>query len=230
MRFALFGPHSTAGDRVAQIFSRRYGIIVKLTLVIGVGLIAGTALAWRALTAGPHAVGESVEQPVPFSHKHHVGDVGLDCRYCHASVETDAVAGIPPISTCMTCHSQLFTGQPVLAPLLRSWQTGRALHWQRVDTLPDFVYFNHSIHIAKGVGCVSCHGRVDRMPLTARVASLSMHWCLDCHREPEQALRPQSEVFSMSWQPRDQAALGATLLRSYHIDKRRLTDCSICHR
>jgi hypothetical protein len=215
---------------VAQIFSPRFGTVVKLTLVVGVGLIAGTALAWRAWTSEPHAVGESVEQPVPFSHKHHVGDVGLDCRYCHASVERDAVAGIPPVSTCMTCHSQLFTDQSVLAPIVKSWRTGRALHWQRVYDLPDFVYFDHSIHLAKGIGCVSCHGRVDQMPLTARRASLSMHWCLDCHRNPERFVRPQSEVFSMDWRPRDQAAIGALLVERYHIDKRRLTDCSVCHR
>ncbi|HZO23867.1 MAG TPA: cytochrome c3 family protein [Steroidobacteraceae bacterium] len=215
---------------MAQIFSRRFGTLLKLTLVVGAVLFTGSVLSWRALTADPHAMGEPVEQPVPFSHKHHVGDVGLDCRYCHASVETDAVAGIPPISTCMTCHSELFTDQAILAPLVRSWQTRKPLLWQRIYDLPDFVYFDHSIHIAKGIGCVSCHGRVDRMPLMARQASLSMHWCLDCHRNPEKFLRPRSQVFSMDWSPQDQSTLGESLLARYHIDKRRLTDCSVCHR
>jgi hypothetical protein len=130
----------------------------------------------------------------------------------------------------MTCHSQLYTDQAMLKPVVDSWRSGVALHWQRVHQLPDFVYFNHSIHVAKGVGCVSCHGRVDRMPLTSRTQTLSMKWCLDCHRAPEQFLRPRDKVFAMDWQPADQRKLGLALISTYHIDKRRLTDCSICHR
>lgn len=215
---------------MTQIFHPRFGLILKLGLFAALLLLVCGALAWRAFTAEPHAIGEAVEQPVPFSHKHHVGDVGIDCRYCHASVETDAFAGIPPISTCMTCHSQLYTSQAALKPIVDSWRSGIALHWQRVHQLPDFVYFNHSIHVAKGVGCESCHGRVDRMPLTAREHSLSMQWCLDCHRAPRKYLRPRDEVFAMGWQPTDQQKLGLALVRKYHIDTRRLTDCSICHR
>lgn len=215
---------------MAQIFHPRFGLFVKLALL---GLVVATAcgvLAWRGVTAEPHRIGEAVEQPVPFSHKHHVGDLGIDCRYCHSAVETDAFAGIPPISTCMTCHSQLYTDQAALKPVVDSWRSGVALHWQRVHQLPDFVYFNHSIHVAKGVGCVSCHGRVDRMPLTARTQSLSMKWCLDCHRAPQKFLRPRDKVYAMAWQPTDQRKLGLALVDEYHIDKRRLTDCSICHR
>jgi hypothetical protein len=131
----------------------------------------------------------------------------------------------------MTCHSQLYTDQPALAPLVKSWETGKALHWNRVNDLPDFVFFNHSIHIAKGVGCVSCHGRVDRMPLTRRTQSLAMQWCLDCHRAPEKHLRPREQVFNMQWQAQDQLALGEELKKLYHImNSSRLTDCSICHR
>jgi hypothetical protein len=167
---------------------------------------------------------------VPFSHKHHVGDDGIDCRYCHSTVETSAFAGIPPISTCMTCHSQLYTDQPVLKPVVDSWRSGVALHWQRVHQLPDFVFFNHSIHVAKGVGCETCHGRVDKMALTARARPLSMQWCLDCHRAPQKYLRPREQEFAMGWQPKDQQTLGLALIKRYQIDTRRLTDCSVCHR
>ena len=173
---------------------------------------------------------EPVNQPVPFSHKHHVDDDGIDCRFCHTSVETSAFAGMPPIATCMTCHSQLFTDAPMLKPLIGSWKSGVPLRWNRVYQLPGFVYFNHSIHIAKGVGCVSCHGRIDRMPLTRRVAPLSMAWCLDCHRQPQKFLRPRDKVFDLAWQPADQKQLGAELLHEYHIDTGRMTDCSLCHR
>lgn len=215
---------------MAQIFSLRVGLYAKLIVFGLIVFCAVVALAWRGLTAAPHAINAPVEQPVPFSHKHHVGDDGIDCRYCHSSVETEATAGIPPISTCMTCHSQLYTDQAALAPIVRSWENGVALHWQRVHDLPDFVYFNHSIHIAKGVGCVSCHGRVDKMPLTARVQPLSMSWCLDCHRDPAPNLRPRDKVFSMDWTAPDQDTLGANLMLRYHIRTAKLQECSTCHR
>lgn len=215
---------------MSQIFHPRFGLYLKLGSLLLLLLLAALILAWRGLTAAPHGRNEAVEQPVPFSHKHHVGDDGIDCRYCHSTVESEAFAGIPPIATCMTCHSQLYTDQKVLRPIVESWRQQVALHWQRVHELPDFVYFNHSIHVAKGIGCVSCHGRVDRMPLTARTQSLSMKWCLDCHRAPEKYLRPHNRVFSMDWQAQDQIKLGKVLIARYHIDKRRLTDCSVCHR
>ena len=207
---------------MSQIFHPRFGLFVKLALLALLVLASAAVLAWRGLTNEPHRVGEAVEQPVPFSHKHHVGDDGIDCRYCHATVETDAFAGIPPISTCMTCHSQLYTDQAMLAPVVQSWQ--------RVHQLPGFVYFDHSIHVAKGVGCESCHGRVDRMALTMRTQPLSMKWCLDCHRAPQKYLRPREQEFAMGWQPQDQEKLGLALVERYHIDTRRLTDCSVCHR
>jgi hypothetical protein len=215
---------------VTQLFRKDFGFLFRLG-VIGVLAIALVAIfLWRGVMAYQAGVNDPLEQPVPFSHKHHVTDEGIDCRYCHSSVETSAFAGMPPLSTCMTCHSQLFTDQPVLAPLIRAFQSDVSLRWQRVHDLPDFVYFNHSIHIAKGVGCASCHGQVDQMPLTWRVAPLTMQWCLDCHRAPEQYLRPRDQVFNLHWQAKDQRALGAQLLVSYHIDKRRLTECSVCHR
>jgi hypothetical protein len=215
---------------MSQIFHPRFGLFAKLALLALLVLSSAAVLAWRGLTNEPHRIGEAVEQPVPFSHKHHVGDDGIDCRYCHATVETDAFAGIPPISTCMTCHSQLYTDQAMLAPVVQSWQRGVALHWQRVHQLPDFVYFNHSIHVAKGVGCESCHGRVDRMALTMRTQPLSMKWCLDCHRAPQKYLRPREQEFAMGWKPQDQEKLGLALVERYHVDTRRLTDCSVCHR
>jgi hypothetical protein len=215
---------------MAQLFRREFGFLFRLGLVGALLLISVGVFVWRAAMSYPIAVNAPVEQPIPFSHKHHVGDDGIDCRYCHSSVEDSAFAGIPPLSTCLTCHSQLFTDQPVLQPLMRAYEGQAALRWRRIHQLPDFVYFNHSIHVAKGVGCVSCHGALDQMPLTWRVAPLTMQWCLDCHRAPERVLRPRDQVFNLHWQAQDQLALGRKLLAEYKIDKQRLTDCSVCHR
>lgn len=215
---------------MAQVFSRRAGFYIQLVLLALLVVAASGVVAWRAATDEPNGINETVDQPVPFSHKHHVGDVGLDCRYCHASVETAAYAGMPSIHTCLTCHSQLFAEQPMLKPLFGAWQGGVPLPWRRVNQLPDFVYFDHSIHIAKGVGCVSCHGRVDRMPLMRRTQPLSMAWCLECHRDPAPRLRPHEKVFDMEWRPHDARALGERLVEAYRIDRRKLVDCSVCHR
>ena len=213
---------------MSQIFHPRFGLIVKLALLAVLVLASAAVLAWRGLTNEPHRIGEAVEQPVPFSHKHHVGDDGIDCRYCHDSVETSSFAGIPSTHTCMSCHSQLFTDQKMLEPVRASMATGQPLHWTRVHTLPDFVYFDHSIHIAKGVGCIECHGQVDRMPLVRRVASLQMQWCLECHRDPEPHRRKSSLVFVMrpTSEIRAEGGLPDTKIQS----TRRLTDCSTCHR
>ena len=215
---------------MSQIFSPSFGLYAKLALFGVLLLVVSACLAWRGIVTDPRRLDEAVDQPVPFSHKHHVDDDGLDCRFCHTSVETSAFAGMPPISTCMTCHSKLFTDATMLKPVFDSWKSGVPLHWNRVYQLPDFVYFDHSIHIAKGVGCVSCHGRIDQMPLTRRVASLSMKWCLDCHRDPQKFLRPREKVFDLAWQPQDQQRLGAKLVRAYRINTGRMTDCSLCHR
>ena len=171
-------------------------------------------------------------QPVPFSHKHHVRDDGIDCRYCHTSVEKSAFAGIPSTDTCMTCHSQIWTEAPVLAPVRASLNQNTPLRWNRVHDLPDFAYFNHSIHVTKGIGCSTCHGQVDQMPLTYRTQTLYMKWCLECHRQPQNFVRPRSEIYNMHWHPPpDQHAQGAQLVRQYHIDTSgRLTNCSTCHR
>jgi hypothetical protein len=217
---------------MAQIFQPYFVLTLKLSFLAAVLLIVAVILAWRVHTGPPVAVGAPVEQPIPFSHKHHVGDDGIDCRYCHTSVEKSSFAGLPQTKICMTCHSQLFKDAPVLAPLFQSFETGKPLHWNRVHDLPDFVYFNHSIHVNKGIGCASCHGEVDQMPLTWRTQSLEMQWCLSCHREPERYIRPREQVFNLHWQPSEaeQAVLGPLLVKQYHVQKERITDCSICHR
>jgi hypothetical protein len=173
----------------------------------------------------------AVAQPVPFSHQHHVAGLGVDCRYCHTSVDRSNFAGIPPISTCMNCHSQIWTNAQLLEPIRASYRSGVAVQWERVHRLPDFVQFNHSIHIAKGIGCVSCHGRIDKMPLTFQAMPMTMSWCLQCHRHPENFVRPKSKVFDMEWTPESdgttQAALGPQLVKDYQILSK--TNCSVCH-
>jgi hypothetical protein len=215
-----------------QIFTPGSLIAMKVGFIAALVLICAGALAWRASVAPRPARLEPVQQPIPFSHKHHAGDDGIDCRFCHSSVETSAFAGIPPLSTCMNCHSQLFTDAPVLALLRNAFARGSGLAWQRVHPLPDFVYFDHSIHVAKGVGCNTCHGRVDEMPLTQRTAPLEMQWCLECHRHPESYLRPQQDIFDMGWEaPPDQDKRGRELRASYQIHSTDvLTACSTCHR
>jgi hypothetical protein len=172
------------------------------------------------------------EHPVPFSHAHHVGGLGIDCRYCHTTVESSSFANIPPTKTCMNCHSQIWSASPTLEPVRASFRTGASIRWTRVYDLPDFVYFNHSIHIAKGIGCESCHGRVDRMPLTWQAVSLQMEWCLDCHRQPEKYVRPRESITAMGYQPAgDQEEIGQRLVKEYQIqDARTLTSCNTCHR
>jgi len=216
---------------LAQVFTPRLVLLLKLGAVAVLGSVAAGVLAWRASISPHPAIGAPVEQEVPFSHKHHVADVGLDCRYCHVSVERSAFAGMPPTHTCMTCHSQLFTDSPMLAPVVRSFASGEPMRWNRVHDLPDFVYFNHSIHVAKGVGCTTCHGAIDRMPLTWRTAPLEMQWCLDCHRAPQKYLRPREQVFDLDWRlGANQLATGKKLVERYGIHTASLADCSICHR
>lgn len=216
---------------MAQVF--RPGVVFVLKVGAGalVILCVAVILSCRSLVAPSPPIDSPVVQVPPFSHKHHISDVGLDCRFCHTSVETSAFAGIPPTSTCMTCHSQLFKDQAILGPVFASFRDNRPLKWIRVHRLPDFAYFNHSIHIAKGVGCSTCHGQVDQMPLMWRTQSLEMDWCLGCHRAPEKFVRPRDRVFDMAWQaPPDQLEQGRRLVAAYGIDRHRLTDCSNCHR
>jgi len=172
---------------------------------------------------------EAREQPVPFSHAHHVGGLGVDCRYCHTSVDKSAVAGIPPTKTCMNCHTQIWNQSPTLDPVRASFRDGTSIAWTRVHDLPDFAYFNHSAHVNKGIGCSTCHGRVDKMPLVWQEKSLQMEWCLECHRQPEKYVRPLSEVYNIAYEPpADQLDLGRKLVQDYKIKPR--TSCSTCHR
>lgn len=218
---------------MAQIFHHRTNFLSKASIVIGGLLAAGLLALVMGLARSPYVnmVDVAREQPVPFSHKHHVNGLGIDCRYCHSSVEDVAFAGIPSLKTCMTCHSQIWTEAPMLEPIRAGFRTGQAIEWIRVHDLPDFVYFNHSIHVRKGVGCETCHGRVDQMPLMMKKNSLDMQWCIECHRQPERFVRPREAVFRMGWTPEeDQLALGARLVEEYHIDKEKMLNCSICHR
>lgn len=214
-----------------QVFPRQMNVIAQVSIYGAVFMLAGAIAIGMFVVRSPYVTEAGVirEQPVPFSHKHHVGDVGIDCRYCHTSVETSAFAGIPSTEICMGCHSQLWKESEMLAPVRESYRTSTALHWTRVHNLPDFAYFNHSIHIHKGIGCTSCHGDVAEMPLMWREKTLMMEWCLECHRHPEQYVRPRSEVFSVNWNPpSNQQQLGEKLIGEYRIQK--LTDCYTCHR
>ena len=214
-----------------QIFHRSTNTIARVSIV-GLMLTAGVAAAVAGgFFESTYLTGVAVprEQPIPFSHEHHAGELGIDCRYCHTSVETSWNAGFPPTQTCINCHSQIWALSPALDPVRSSWRTGESIEWTKVYDLPDFVYFNHSIHVAKGVGCASCHGRIDKMNLTWQQPSLHMEWCLECHRNPAPNVRPRSEVFNMDWQPpADQPNLGAELVAAHKIKGR--DDCTACHR
>jgi hypothetical protein len=221
-------------DTMSQIFHRQANIYSRLSIVAVIGFIAvlGGVVAMLHLSGYNTNQGMFVEQPIQFSHAHHVGGEGIDCRYCHTSVEESAFANIPPTKTCMNCHSQIWTNAPILEPVRASFRDNKPLHWTRVHDLPDFVYFNHSIHVRKGVGCATCHGRVDKMPLMYQEASLQMNWCVNCHRNPAQYIRPREEVYNMAWErPANDPDLGKRLVQEYKIASvEQLTSCSTCHR
>ena len=216
-----------------QIFPA-YANTMARAAILGGGTLGAAALAFLLiLPATSHVTRQDivVEQPVQFSHEHHAGELGIDCRYCHTSVEQSRYAGIPPTHTCMTCHSQIWTNAEMLAPVRRSLADGVPLRWARVHDLPDYVYFDHSVHVTNGVGCSTCHGAVNRMQQVRQVAPLTMGWCLDCHRNPAPNLRLASEIYNMEWTPpADQRELGGRLLEHYGIRSEHLTDCSRCHR
>jgi hypothetical protein len=220
-----------------QIFHRSSNALAKFLVFGGIFLAAGLGALAMKLDRSPYNTrqGLILEQPVPFSHEHHVSGLGIDCRYCHTSVETAAFAGIPPVATCYNCHSQIWANSQMLAPVRDGFRNGQPIRWVRVHDLPDYVFFDHSIHLAKGVGCVTCHGPIHKDQLTRQFPTLQMKWCLDCHRDPAPFLRPKEQVFNMDWvaDPKDggQAALGARLVRDYKIlGPLTLTSCSTCHR
>ena len=207
----LFKPWTNTAFRVA---------LVALALALGGGVIAGPMLYVRSPLYTQQQ--DPIDQPVQFDHRHHVGDEGIDCRYCHFTVEKGPFAGIPPTSVCLNCHSQVWNKSPKLAPVRESFFADRPIVWNKVNKLPHFVYFNHSIHVAKGVGCVTCHGRIDQMAAVEKWAPLTMGWCLDCHREPEPNLRPPDQAVSMTWQR------PADFKPATEVHTR--TSCTTCHR
>ena len=214
-----------------QVFHRSTNTIARVSIFGALFVLAAAAYGVALLNRSSYVTqaGVAREQPIQFSHRHHAGELGIDCRYCHTTVETSASAGFPPTQTCMNCHKQIWLDSPFLEPVRSSFASGRSLEWTRVHDLPDYVYFDHSIHVNKGVACVTCHGRVDRMNLTWQHASLQMEWCLDCHRHPERNIRPRDQVFNMAWSPpRDPVDIGRELLKTYDVHTR--TDCSTCHR
>jgi len=229
---------------MAQIFHRSTNTVARVSIYGSLSVLLILSFALYGVSASPYYtdVNQPKDQPVPFSHRHHAGELGIDCRYCHTSVEESSFAGLPPTQTCMSCHSQIWTNSGMLEPVRASYRSGKSIEWIRVNALPDFVYFNHSIHIHKGVGCTTCHGPIGEMPLTWKANTLQMSWCLGCHREPEKFVRPRGEVFNLQYQQptsthpvalkgreyTDQLSLGAELVKENKIQS--LTNCTTCHR
>ena len=218
---------------MAQLFPKSANYLAPASIASLV-LVAGGAVG--SLLALDYAGfnqrrGETVEQTVPFSHEHHVAGLGIDCRYCHTAVEKSASAGVPPTSTCYNCHKIVWNEAPMLEPVRSSYRTGQPLEWNKVHDLPDFAYFNHSIHVAKGMGCATCHGPVQQMRLMRSAQPLQMRWCLECHRNPEKFIRPKEEVFNMTWKAKDQETLGRELVEKYKVrPPAQITSCGTCHR
>ena len=213
-----------------QVFKRSTNTLARVSIFGAVFFVAASLWGLAAINRSAYVTQQGVvrQQPVQFSHRHHAGELGIDCRYCHTQVERAAVAGVPPTKTCINCHAQIWADSQFLEPVRASWRTDRSIEWIRVYDLPDYVYFNHGIHVQKGIGCASCHGRVDHMNQIFQAVSLHMEWCLDCHRAPERHVRPKEQVFNMAWRADDQATLGPELVKAYDIHTR--VDCSACHR
>lgn len=216
----IFPPRSNTFARVSILV-----VLVLLAVITG-------GLVWWLHSPAFNKVGVAVPQPVPFPHNFHVGALGLNCRYCHDSVDQSSFADLPSTETCMSCHSQVALDSPLLEPVRQSWKTGQPIQWNRVNDVPDYVYFNHQAHVTKGVACETCHGRVDQMSTNVKANTFYMSWCLECHRNPEKFVRPLDQVYTMGYKPaEDQAALGAKLVQENHIlPASQLTNCSICHR
>ena len=216
---------------MSQIFHRSANTIAKVSIFGAVFFVAGLLVVFAEVIRSPWVTEVHVarEQPIQFSHERHVAGNGIDCRYCHTSVEDSSFAGIPPTKTCMNCHSQLWNTAPILEPVRASFRDDKPLRWIRVHDLPDFVYFNHSIHVAKGIGCTTCHGDIGHMPMTWRATPLTMEWCTNCHRDPAKFIRPREEVFNPNWDPSTlSAADRARLMKEYQVQSR--MSCSVCHR
>jgi hypothetical protein len=217
---------------MSQLFPPVFDLYARLFALAALLLLLGGAYSLYLLNRSPYwtNVGVTLNQPVPFSHLHHAGELGIDCRFCHATVATSAYAGMPDTQTCMICHSQVWKDAPMLAPIRQSYLENKPIAWNRVAEMPGFVYFDHSIHISKGVGCSSCHGRIDEMPITWKSTDMEMQWCLSCHRHPEGQLRELSQVYQMNWTPPRDPRVGKDWAVARHIQEAHLTDCSACHR
>lgn len=216
------------------IFPARSNTIARASLLglpIILAVVTGLVVWWLHSPAF-NQVGVAIPQPVPFPHSWHIGVLGLNCRYCHDSVDRSAFADLPPTQTCMSCHSQVGLDKATLAPVRESWETGKPIQWNRVNNVPDYVYFNHQIHVNKGVGCETCHGRMDQVTTAVKAETFYMAWCIDCHRNPEKFLRPKDKVYDMGYQPaEDQEVLGLRLVNEYNVKPAtQLMNCSICHR
>jgi hypothetical protein len=215
---------------MSQIFKPSTNTLARVSMFGALFFLA--ILAWVLVTLNRSSLvtrqGIVLQQPLPFSHDHHVAGLGISCLYCHTTVEESSFAGIPPSATCMNCHKLIWNESPMLEPVRESYSSGRPIEWTRVHDLPDFVYFDHSIHVAKGIGCASCHGRVDQMPLMYQAESLQMEWCLECHRAPERFIRPRAEIYNMEWVSADQETEGARLIADYKVQSK--LSCSVCHR
>ena len=220
-----------------QIFHHSTNGLAKTTIFGAVFILVAALWVGAEISRSSWNTGQfvEIEQPVQFSHRHHVSDDGIDCRYCHTSVETSASAGIPSTAVCMNCHKQIWADSPYLEKVRTSFRTGQPLEWRRVHDLPDYAYFNHSIHVKKGVGCSTCHGRVDEMAVVSQAATLQMEWCLECHRAPERFVRDSDKIFDMEWRAEnttaDELQHGRELLKANKIQPAKiLTSCSTCHR
>lgn len=233
---------------MAQIFHSGFNTLARLSVILGVAAPVGLIAAASGISQSPAntKVGVPLNQPVPFSHEHHANELGIDCRYCHTNVEKSATAGVPPTETCMSCHSQIWTNSPLLEPVRESYRTGAPITssdgevgWNQVNKVPEFVYFNHSIHIKKGVTCNVCHGPINTMQLTYKAKTFFMAWCLSCHRHPEKFIRPEAEVKKWMQNPAanenarsaaKQTEDGLQLIQQYNIKTKQLVDCWVCHR
>ena len=215
---------------MSQIFKRSTNTVAKASIYGAVFILAGLVWMFMLLDRSAYNTrqGVTLAQPVPFSHAHHVSGLGIDCRYCHTSVEEAAYAGVPPTATCINCHKLIWNDSPMLEPVRASYARGEPIAWAKVHDLPDYVYFAHSIHVAKGIGCDSCHGRIDQMKLVYQANSLQMEWCLECHRQPEKFIRPRAEIYNPEWQAEDQEELGRRLVEEYGVQSK--IYCSTCHR
>jgi hypothetical protein len=216
------------------LFTRRANRIARRSVAAALFVIVAVPLALMVYVRSSFATGEhrDIAQPVAFDHRIHAKDLRIDCRFCHSGADRGAVAGLPPTVACMGCHSKVWRESEQFAPVRASLATHRPIQWRRVNALPDFVFFDHSIHLAKGVGCATCHGHVAEMARVSQATPLSMRWCVECHRDPGPNLRPREMVASTSWTPPTGKvaadSLSADLTLRYHV--RQLTSCSTCHR